>query len=130
MAYQTEGLYWKEYYTVVGLCIKVHNKLGHRRKEFIYQDALEIELIRNDIPYEREKVFPIFYDGVELKRNFRVDFFIYGCIIVEIKASKASSIEDFKQTLNYIKSAGIQLAILVNFGSDRLTHQRIISSHQ
>jgi GxxExxY protein len=122
-------LYEEEYYKIVGLCIRIHNKLGCRHKEFIYQDALEVELIKNNIPYEREKAIPIFYDGVKLKHNFRADFLVYGCIVIEIKAIKSVSIADFKQTLNYIKATDIELAILINFGSDRLTHQRIISSN-
>ncbi|MBO9657923.1 MAG: GxxExxY protein [Chitinophagaceae bacterium] len=121
-----ERIYWDEYYKIIGLCMKVHNELGHMHKEVLYQDALEVELKNNNIPYEREKTFPIFYNGEKLKHRFKVDFFIYGCILVEIKAIKAFAPGDFKQTVNYLKATNIELAILVNFGSPRLTHQRVI----
>lgn len=122
-------LYEEEYYRIVGLCMKVHNKLTKTHKEVIYQDALEIEFIQNNIPYEREKTLSLYYEGKQLKHQFKVDFLLYGCIILEIKATAKVNSSDFKQTLNYIKASEIELAILVNFGSDRLTHQRIISSN-
>lgn len=129
MYHKNSLLYEEEYYKIVGLCMKVHKKLTKTHKEVVYQDALEIEFIQNNIPYEREKQLSLYYEGKKLKHQFRVDFLLYGCIILEIKATSKVNSSDFKQTLNYVKASEIELAILVNFGSDRLTHQRVISSN-
>lgn len=48
-------LYKQECYKIIGLCMKIHNILGRGFREVVYQDALEIELLRNEIPFEREK---------------------------------------------------------------------------
>ena len=75
-----------ECYKIIGLCIKVHSVLGKGFKEIVYKDALEVELLKNKIPFEREKQFKIIYEGVELKRKFNCDFLVYDCIVFEIKA--------------------------------------------
>jgi hypothetical protein len=36
-----------------------------KTEEAVYQEALEIELKKTGIPYEREKPFPIIYDGAQ-----------------------------------------------------------------
>jgi GxxExxY protein len=48
-------LYKKEVYEIVGLCMEVHNYLGHGFLEIVYKDALEIEFKDNLVIYEREK---------------------------------------------------------------------------
>lgn len=48
-------LHKNEVYEMVGLCMEVHNYLGHGFLEIVYKDALEIEFKENLIKYEREK---------------------------------------------------------------------------
>lgn len=120
-------LYKQECYRIIGLCMKIHNVLGKGFREVVYQDALEIELLRNKIPFEREKTLTVCYGDEILKRKFRVDFLVFGCIIVELKALPfLPFISGFRQTLNYLKASGIQLGILINFGQDKLTFKRIV----
>ena len=42
-------------YAINGAAFHVYNKLGHGFLEAVYQEALEIEFQRRNIPYEREK---------------------------------------------------------------------------
>lgn len=129
MGYRENLLYKQECYKIVGLCMKIHNVLGKGFSEVVYQDALEIELIKNGIPFEREKLLFVKYEGETLKRKFRVDFLVFNCIILELKAQSFLFIEGFSQTLNYLKTSGIQLGILINFGQDELNFRRIICSY-
>ena len=39
--------------------MEIHKTLGMGLKEINYKDAMEIELIENNIPYEREKRFSV-----------------------------------------------------------------------
>ena len=105
----------------MGLCMKIHTKLGKGFKEIVYNDALEIELRKNKINYEREKPFNVLYDGIVLPHSFRADFFVYNSIIVEIKARSKVYPDNFKQTLNYLKVSNIKLGLLINFGENRLS---------
>ena len=71
----------EESYKVVGAAFKVYNNLGPGFLEAVYQEALEIELQRQGIPYEREKELKIQYDGIELKQTYKADFVCFGKII-------------------------------------------------
>lgn len=129
MNYIDDLFYKEESYAIIGLCMKIHGILGKGFKEIVYKDALEVELQKNQIPYEREKRFKILYEGTELKRKFDADFLVFNCIILEIKAQYLMQPGAFRQTLNYLKAAEIKLGILINFGENRLRFQRIVCSH-
>ena len=49
--------------------MKVYNTLKHGFLEAVYQEALEIEFKRQQIPFEREKELKIYYDGIEWKQT-------------------------------------------------------------
>ena len=117
----------EESYKIVGAAFKVYNNLGHGFLEAVYQEALEIELQRQGIPYEREKVLKIQYDGVELKQTYKADFVCFDKIIVELKAVSALDDAHRSQVYNYLHATGHQLGLLLNFGSpDKLEHERIV----
>lgn len=50
----------EEAFKIVGVCMKIHKILGMGLKEVNYKDAMEIEFIDDDTPYEREKKFTKF----------------------------------------------------------------------
>ena len=108
--------------------MKIHGQLGKGFKEAIYKDALELELIRNRIPHERERKFKVFYEGIELKSKFIADFVVFNGIVLEIKSRAVISRSAFKQTLNYLRSSNIELGIIINFGEDSLAFQRVVCS--
>ena len=118
-----------ECYQIIGLCMKVHTKLGKGFKEIVYKDALEVELKAVGIPYEREKEFYVQYENDALPSKFRVDFWIYNSVILEAKARRKITIDVFRDVLNYLKTSKVQLGLLVNFGCDRLFFQRIVCSY-
>lgn len=120
-------IYKEESFKIVGLCMKVHSVLGKGFKEIVYKDALEIELQKESISYEREKPFDIFYSGQLLKHSFNADFYIANKIILEAKATTFIHSDSFRQTLNYLKASQfVKLGIIVNFGSEKLEFKRII----
>lgn len=92
-------------------------------------DAIEIELNKNGIKYEREKIFKIYYEGEQTKRTFRADFFIENSIVLEVKAELYIRSDNMKQTINYLKASGIKLAIIGNFGESSFKFKRLVCSH-
>jgi GxxExxY protein len=122
-------IFKEECFKIVGLCMKIHSRLGKGFKEVVYKDALEVELQKNSIPFEREKPFKIVYDGLVLGHRFNADFLLFDSIIVEIKAASELHPDGFKQTVNYLKASKIKLGILINFGEDKLKFQRIACTH-
>ena len=57
-------------YAINGAAFYVYNQFGHGFLEAVYQEALEIEFQRRNIPYEREKELKITSDVLmSWKRN-------------------------------------------------------------
>ena len=121
-----ELIYKEESYKIIGLCMEVHKVLGKGFSEAVYKDALEIELKRASIHYEREKLYDIIYKGEILRHKYCADFVIFDKIILEAKSAKGIIEEHIKQTLNYVKAADINLGLIVNFGEDSLKYKRIV----
>jgi GxxExxY protein len=122
-----EILFKKESYDIIGLCMKVHKELGHGFLESVYQEALEIEFQKNNIPFKKEMKLPVYYNDQPLKKYFRADFICYESIVLELKATKYSVEADIRQTLNNIKATNFKLGILINFGSPSLTYKRVVN---
>lgn len=123
-------IFKEECYKIVGLCMQIHAKLGKGFKEVVYKDILELEFKKDkSIVYEREKSFNIIYDGIVLPHKFNADFLLFNAIILEIKAVLSVPAEAFKQTINYLKASQVRLGILVNFGAEQLSFQRIICTY-
>jgi len=120
-------LYSEESYKINGAALKVYNTLGPGFLEAVYQEALEIEFKLQGIPYEREKVLRISYNGVELKQSYVADFVCFDKIIVELKAVGQLEATHKNQVYNYLKATGFELGILYNFGHfDKLEFKRIV----
>ncbi|MCK9412263.1 MAG: GxxExxY protein [Prolixibacteraceae bacterium] len=122
-----ELIYKEESYKIIGACLEVHKKLGSGFLESVYAEALEIEFNRTEIPYQKEKRLPVFYDDTKMKKYFIADFVCYDAIILELKATKYTIDSDCKQTLNNVKATRFRLGLLINFGTPSLTYKRIIN---
>ena len=94
--------------------------------ERVYQDALEYEFRERGIPYEREKLIQIMYKGKPLGEPYRADFVCYGKIIVELKAVEELQGIHRSQVVNYLKATGMKLGLLVNFGEEFASIERIV----
>ena len=118
-------LYPSESNKLLGLAIQLHKELGCGFKEKVYQDAFEVLLNENKIPYEREKHICIEYHGVVLEHDFYYDFLCYGKIGVELKAYSEIIGEHESQLINYLHVGNHQLGLLLNFGSSSLQYKWI-----
>lgn len=121
-----ELIYKEEAYQIIGICMEVHNNLGSGFSEIVYKDALEFEFNQNEIPYEREKEYEVNYKTIILPQKFYADFVVFDKIILEIKNTKDIIDVHVAQAINYLKVSGNQLALIINFGEDKLNYKRII----
>lgn len=110
----------KESKELIRIAMLLHRELGCGFKEKVYQDAFEVLLKENKIPYEREKHITLTYHGVTLEHDFFYDFFCYGKIGIELKAVSEILGEHECQIINYIHVGNHQLGILLNFGNTSL----------
>ena len=119
-------LYKEESYQIIGKCMEVHNNLGAGFLEIVYKDALEYELWKAGIPFEREKMFEVNYKDIILPHKFYNDFVVFGNIILEVKGVAGIPDEFVAQAINYLKVSQNQLALIVNFGELKLNYKRIV----
>jgi GxxExxY protein len=113
-------------YAIIGASMTVHRELGCGFLEPVYQEALEREFQFRQIPYEREKLLPVFYRGRPLDTFYKSDFVCFGSVIVEIKALSQLTGKEEAQVINYLKASRLHKALLINFGTSRLQHKRLV----
>jgi len=115
-------------YQIIGAAMEVHKELGRGFLEPVYQEALTLEFSDRGIPFLAQPELPIYYKGQKLKTHYHSDFVCYDDIIVELKALTRVGDTESAQVLNYLKAARRERALLVNFGSRSLQHERFVWS--
>jgi len=119
-------LYKEEAFSIIGKCMEVHRVLGHGFLEIVYKDALEYEFKLAQIPYGREVRFDVPYKTVILPHNYYSDFTVYEKIIFEVKSIDGIHDDHMARMLNYLKTSGYRLGLLVNFGKRSLEYKRVV----
>ncbi len=109
---------------IIGCAMKVHSVLGNGFQEVIYQRALVIEMKTCGLYFQREMEMPIIYNGHEIGKR-RVDFFVEGKVMVEIKACIKLEDVHIAQAMNYCQVYNLPLGLLINFGAKSLEFKRI-----
>lgn len=79
-------IYPNESRELMRLALQLHQELGCGFREKIYQDAFEVLLIENHVPYIREAHISLNFHGTILAHDFYYDFLCYDKIGVELKA--------------------------------------------
>ena len=109
---------------IIGAAMKVHSALGNGFQEVIYQRALAVEFECQNIGYVRELEMPIFYREKDIGTR-RVDFFVEGIVMVELKAITVIEDVHIAQALNYLEAYKMKIGLLLNFGEKSLRHHRV-----
>lgn len=102
-------------YDVISAIHAVHCELGAGLNEVCYQEALQIQLEEQGIPFLKEQSFHPIYHEKELQAIFRVDFLCKGDIIVECKSVSELIPLHRAQLFNYMRLLKKPCGILVNF---------------
>lgn len=114
---------------IIGAAMEVHRTLGRGFLESVYEEALAAEFVLRNVPFERQKALDVFYKEKKVKQ-FVCDFLVAGAVMVELKAIKEITDIESAQVLNYLKATGLNLGLLLNFGSSSLEIKRLISTNQ
>lgn len=110
---------------IIGCAMEVHRILGNGFQEVIYQRALEIEMRKRGLEFSREHEMEIFYKGENIGTR-RVDFFVAGKVMVEIKAIIQLEDVHLAQAINYLEAYNMDIGLLINFGSQSLQFKRVM----
>lgn len=109
---------------IIGCAMEVHRTPGNGFQEVIYQRALEIEMRQQGLDFSREHEMKIYYKGIEIGTR-RVDFFVEGKVMVEIKAVIQLEDVHLAQAINYLEAYGLEVGLLLNFGNRSLQFKRV-----
>lgn len=110
---------------IIGCAMEVHRYLGNGFQEVIYQRALEIEMRQQGLDFSREHEMEIFYKSENIGTR-RVDFFVEGKVMVEIKAIVQLEDVHLAQAINYLEAYGLDIGLLINFGNKSLQFKRVM----
>lgn len=104
--------------------MEVHRRLGNGFQEVIYQRALEIEMRLAGLEFARELEMNIYYREIEIGTR-RVDFFVEGKVMVELKALIRLEDVHLAQAMNYLEAYKMEVGLLLNFGAKSLEFKRV-----
>ena len=113
---------------IVDSAFAVHKTLGPGLLEGIYEPCFCHELGKRGVQYKRQVVVPLVYDGIKFSEGLRMDVFIEGRIICELKSIENLQDVHLSQVLTYLKLTQNRLGFLINFNVPLIKHgiKRII----
>ena len=113
---------------VIGCAIEVSNTLGPGYFEKVYENALCIELEKNRIAYHSQKPITVLYKGEQVG-EYIADIIVENQLLLELKAVSSICSEHEAQLMNYLKSTGMSVGLLLNFGRPKLGIKRMVWNH-
>ena len=102
---------------VLDAAFAVHRGLGPGLLESVYEACLSHELRKAGLSFVAQAKLPIRYDGQAIDNSLRLDLFVAGCVIVELKAVDALAPIHEAQLLTYMKLAEVRLGFRLNFNT-------------
>ena len=101
---------------IIGCAFTVHKKLGPGFLEKVYENALRIELLKAGLTVKQQEPIRVIYDG-HVIGEYYADLWVEERVVVELKAALALGKEHEVQLVNYLSATGVDLGLLLNFGS-------------
>ena len=109
---------------ILAACFEVAGELGAGFLESVYEKALLIALRQKGLEAEEQCPIRVHFRGVPVGEFF-ADLLVEEKVVVELKAVKALAPEHQAQVINYLKATGIEVGLLVNFGSPKIEYRRL-----
>ncbi|MCG8578916.1 MAG: GxxExxY protein [Bacteroidales bacterium] len=107
---------------ILDAAILVHREMGPGLLESVYEVCLQKELELRGIKVASQVRLPLFYRGIELDKEFRIDLLVENEIFIELKAVEVLLPVHEAQIISYLKLANKSLGFLINFNERLLKH--------
>ena len=111
---------------VIGAFFEVYRILRPGYLESTYAGAMALELADRGIAFVREAPLHVMYKG-RVAGVYRPDFFVDGCLVVELKATRKIGDADKRQIVHYLRTTNTRVGLLLHFGPEA-NFFRIINS--
>jgi len=103
---------------IVDTAIELHKKLGPGLLENVYEAILLRLLVKKGLKVQRQVSIPLKFEGEYFDEGFRVDLFVHGKVIIELKSIEKINNVHQKQLLTYLKLTNTKLGYILNFGAE------------
>ena len=110
-------------YQIIGAAMNVHDELSWGLLEPVYNEALHLELLDNNIANEREKHLPCYYKHHQLEKFYQMDL-VVDDVVVELKSVDELNSAHRAQLFNYLRLTRKPIGLLINFGQPSLQGER------
>ncbi len=101
--------------SILSCAFKVHSALGPGLLESAYEECLHYELDKIGIIAIKQKPMPLVYEQKKLDLGYRIDLFVDGKVIIEVKSVDAVIPVHLAQLMTYLKLSGCRIGFLINF---------------
>lgn len=100
---------------IVDIAISIHKTMGPGLLEGIYEKCFCYELAKRNIPFEKQKIVRLQYDGLVIDEGLRIDILVDGKVVVELKSQEYYHPVWEAQVLSYLKLSKNRLGFILNF---------------
>lgn len=125
---ESEFLHAETTQVIIGAFYAVHNELGFGFLEAVHSNGLAVLLRNAGHKVDREAQFKIEFHGKIIGRYY-ADLLVDDKVVVEVKCARALDPMHSAQLLNYLRASGLQVGLVLNFGSSAEI-KRVVSSSQ
>ncbi len=94
--------------------------VGRGLLERVYHECMVEEMKHRKINFISELLVPLIYKEKSLNTDFRCDFFIENCLVVELKSVNEMNAIYEAQLLTYMKLLNAPKGLLLNFSSTNI----------
>jgi GxxExxY protein len=101
--------------SILHCAYKVHSALGPGLLESAYEECLHYELDKAGFTAIKQKPMPLIYEEKKLDLGYRIDLFVEGKVIIEIKSVDALNPVHLAQLMTYLKLSDCRIGFLINF---------------
>jgi GxxExxY protein len=105
-------------HVIVGSCYEVYKELHGGLLEKVYEDCLCYELQSRKHLAQQQVDVPVWYKGIKIGKNYKIDVLVDQSIILELKAADELVSENRMQLFNYMRLTKITYGMLINFSKD------------
>jgi len=102
---------------IIDTAVNLHRELGPGLLESVYEVILMKLLVKRGLAVQRQVSIPIEFAGEYFDEGFRIDLFIEGKVIIELKSVEKIADIYKKQLLTYLKLTNTKLGYILNFGA-------------
>ena len=102
---------------IVDTAVYIHKNLGSGLLENVYEVILTKLLTKKGLHVQRQVSIPIEFEGEYFDEGFRIDLFVEGKVIIELKSVEKIAQAHKKQLLTYLKLTNTKLGFVLNFGA-------------